>query len=70
VQGGTLCSSELAFVSFSHVVDGNFTGPTSACTKEQLKAAASATTIAASGFPPPASAAGNVGATANLQSSY
>lgn len=69
-QGGTLCSSEVAFVSFSCVVEGNFTGPTSVCTKEYLKAAASAGTIVTSSFLPPASATGSMAAMANLQSSY
>lgn len=65
-QGGTLCSSEVAFVSFSRVVEGNFTGPTAGCTKDHLNAAASAGTIVTSGFVPPASATGSNGKPAEL----
>lgn len=69
-QGGTLCSSEVAFVSFSCVAAGNFPGLTSVCSKDHLTAAAPAGTIATSGFPPLASATGSMGAVANPQSSY
>lgn len=42
LQGGILSSSMVAFVSFSCVAEGNFTGLTSICTTMHLKAAASA----------------------------
>lgn len=70
LQGGILYSSMVAFVSFSCVVEGNFTGLTSICTKEHLKTAASAGTIVASRASPAGSATGSMGAEEHLHSSY
>lgn len=70
LQGGILSSSMVAFVSFSCVAEGNFTGLTSICTTMHLKAAASAGTIVASPVSPADSATGSMGAVEHLHSSH
>lgn len=71
LQGGILHSSMVAFVSFSFMVEGNFTGLLApACTTEHLKAAASAGTIVASRVSPAESATGSMGAVEHLHSSH
>lgn len=70
LQGSILCFIMVAFVSFSCVVKGNFTGLTSICTTVHLKAAASAGTIVASRVSPADSATGSMGAVEHLHSSY
>lgn len=70
LQGGIFYSSMVALVSFFCVVEGNFTGPTSVCTTEHLKAAALAGAIVASRGSPADSATGSMGAVEHLHSSY
>lgn len=70
LQGGILYSSMVAFVSFSCMVEGNFSGLASVCTMEHLKAAASAGTIVASRVSPADSAIGSTGAVEHLHSSH
>lgn len=70
LQGGIFYSSIVAFVSFSCVVEGHFTGLTSVCTTEHLKAAALAGTVAANRVSPADSATGSMGAVEHLHSSY
>lgn len=70
LQGGILYSSMVAFVSFSCVVEGNFTGLPSVCTMEHLRAAFSAGTIVASRVSPADSATGSMEAVEHLHSSY
>lgn len=70
LQGGILYSSMVAFVSFSCMVEGNFSGLASVCTMEHLKAAASAGTIVASRVSPADSATGSTRAVEHLHSSH